>query len=85
MTNERAQLAGLLKDDEAVAKFCDQVAATLLDEGHCVFNVPVGLRISESEYKDRYYNEDWENAWKTALSGEFQVKSVEVSEDKTGC
>ena len=79
------QLAGLLKDDEAVAKYCDQVAATLLDEGHCVFNVPVGLRISESEYKDRYYNEDWENAWKTALSGEFQVKSVDVSEDKTGC
>jgi len=70
-----AQLSGLLRDSDVAFRYCEQVAAALLDEGTCVFNAPYGLKIKEEEYAKRY-GKDWEKAWESALLAEFQAKEV---------
>lgn len=72
----KSQLTGLLRDSDEMARYCEQVAATLLEEGTCVFNAPFGLKANESEYMSRYGSRDWVEAWTLALSEEFQAKTI---------
>lgn len=75
-----AQLQGILHDAEA-SKYCEMVAATLLEAGSCIFNVPEGLRIKD--FSERYHTSAWKAAWITALNSEFQAEKVVPKEG--GC
>lgn len=78
-----AQISAMLTDSEAASRYCEQVSMTLLEEGDCVFNAPVGLHMKPQEFKTRYHSEEWINAWKGALMKEFQAKEA-VSEESAG-
>ena len=73
-----AQIKGMLQDDEKASRYCEMIASTLLEDGACLFNAPVGIHMQESEFKERYDSESWQDAWKAALAAEFQAKDVET-------
>lgn len=75
------QLLGLLRDSIDMSRYCEQVSATMLEEGECVFNAPYGLKANDTEYMNRYGSEEWVAAWILALKEEFQSRAV-VSEGK---
>lgn len=71
-----AQLTAMLADSDSLSRYCEQVAATLLEEGSCVFNAPFSLNVKDAEYNKRYGSPEWEAAWISALTTEFQASQV---------
>ena len=79
------QITGILKDNENTARYCEQVSATLLEEGECVFDAPYSLHMKKKEFAERYGTNDWQNAWENALKDVFQAKEVCKKEKAIGC
>ena len=75
-----AQLKGLLEDDPQASRYCEQVAATLLEDGSCIFNAPYGLKIKKTVFREKYYSKEWGEAWIAALLAKFQAKEVFADE-----
>jgi len=71
-----SQLTAMLADSDSLSRYCEQVAATLLEEGSCVFNAPFSLNVKDAEYNKRYGSPEWEAAWISALKSEFQASEV---------
>lgn len=71
-----AQITAMLRDNEALSKYCELVADSLLEEGRCVFNAIYALNMKEDFFSEKYAGE-WVDAWIGALLEEFQAKSAE--------
>lgn len=76
-----SQIKGLLKDNEDVSRYCEQISATLIEDDSCIFNAPYGLHMKDTEFSERYGSLEWKNAWEMALKSELPVGKAEASEN----
>lgn len=75
-----AQIRAMLKDSEQVARYCEQVGYTLLEEQTCIFNAPYGLHMKPKVFEERWAGPEWMAAWEDALAKEFHAKEVKADE-----